>query len=60
MLLDIGADINCRAEPSANTPLQSAAMVDDDELVRLLLNLGADANANSPSWLGVLLYNGLS
>jgi len=43
LLLERDADVNC--EPGKDTPLQSAAMVNDRDLVKRLLHLGADANA---------------
>jgi ankyrin repeat protein len=50
MLLERGADINGQTGSCANTPLQSAAMVDDHDMVLRLLDLGADANAPAPKW----------
>jgi ankyrin repeat protein len=63
MLLERGAHINGRNGSCANTPLQSAAMVDDHDMVLSLLDLGVDANTSAPKWVGNNLepfweYNG--
>jgi ankyrin repeat protein len=50
MLLDLGSEVNGPTGSFVNTPLQSAAMVDDHDMVLHLLDRGADANTPAPKW----------
>eukprot|EP00594_Rhizosolenia_setigera_P020040 CAMPEP_0178979672 /NCGR_PEP_ID=MMETSP0789-20121207/25992_1 /TAXON_ID=3005 /ORGANISM="Rhizosolenia setigera, Strain CCMP 1694" /LENGTH=974 /DNA_ID=CAMNT_0020669843 /DNA_START=274 /DNA_END=3198 /DNA_ORIENTATION=- len=49
LLLEHGADPNCKAQPSGWTPLHDAAYSDSYECTKLLLEKGADINAKANS-----------
>ena len=49
VLLDKGADVNAKASDSARTPLMLAAAKGEAEMVKILLEKGADANISDTS-----------
>ncbi|PQO47707.1 ankyrin repeat domain-containing protein [Blastopirellula marina] len=44
VMIDTGYDVNVRLIPTGETPLQTAIMLERDEIVELLLQRGADPN----------------
>jgi ankyrin repeat protein len=50
MLLDVGAEVNQKFSGEYGNPLQAAAESGNTEVVRILLNAGADVNAYGGKW----------